>query len=554
MRKTPGTGLIFIVLFAICSFVSFSQRGNGLFPGSSSYPAVRFSVPSVMAGEQTSPPALRNPAASTVPSAAEEAKELPLETLEKITVSYGVEDEYFTVQAASYPDAATAERGYAILENKLREEDRDHLRIEVVGSYHTLRLGKFEQVEPARTLVGKVKKLFPTSFVLSAYVKPEQIKKIYSPQTIPESGTSPPAVVEEEKRGAKVPQEAESSQSVQLESAAAALPPEVTPEDTQPRIAEPRHKVEPAVQQETGAVTIHPENIYFKAIKILDKDERGNPLRYPSTVFYDPIMHEIYVIDSGRVLIFDADYAMLLSFGKGRGVGAPQGIYVDAEGRVYVCQAQDGNKPPRLTILNPALFVEQEIFLNDINGAANFIPERIALGRDSTIYLVGPNTRPGVLVLDSQGNFLRWLQAGDPQPDKRTVGLRNAVFVKDIEIDDQGRIYLLSEDTSKIYVYSPEEEFLFSFGQKGGSSGKTSRPRGLSLDRKRQLIYVVDYMRHTILIYDFNGTYLTEFGGIGYSEGWFYYPNDIAVDDQGRTIIADFFNRRVQILEMKERN
>ena len=191
MRKAPGTSLLIIVFFAILSFVSFSQRGNGFFAGSNTYPALRFSVPLVMAGEQTSPPALSNPAASTVPAASAEAKELPLETLEQISVSYGVEDEYFTVQAASYPNAATAERGYATLENTLREEDLDHLRIEVVGSYHTLRLGKFEHVAPARKLLGKVKKLFPTSFVLSAYVKPKQIRKIYSPQTIPESGTSP---------------------------------------------------------------------------------------------------------------------------------------------------------------------------------------------------------------------------------------------------------------------------------------------------------------------------------------------------------------------------
>jgi DNA-binding beta-propeller fold protein YncE len=95
---------------------------------------------------------------------------------------------------------------------------------------------------------------------------------------------------------------------------------------------------------------------------------------------------------------------------------------------------------------------------------------------------------------------------------------------------------------------------LFSFGQKGGSSGKASRPRGLALDQNRQLIYVVDYMRHTILVYSFDGNYLTEFGGLGYSEGWFYYPNDIAVDDQGRSIIADYFNHRVQILEMQDRN
>jgi hypothetical protein len=186
MRKAPGTSLLIIVLFAIWSFVSFFQRDNGLFTGLNTYPTVRFSVPLVMAGEQTSPPALSNPAASTVPSSASAgADELPLEILEQITVRYGVEDEYFTVQAASYPNGATAERGYSTLEKELGEKDLDHLRIEVVPPYHALRIGKFEQVEPARTLLGKVKKLFPTALVLSAYVKPEQIRKIHSPQTIP---------------------------------------------------------------------------------------------------------------------------------------------------------------------------------------------------------------------------------------------------------------------------------------------------------------------------------------------------------------------------------
>jgi hypothetical protein len=429
MRKAPDPGLLIIVLFTICFCISFPQRDNSLFFGSSSYPAGWFSVPSVMAGGRASPPASSKSAASILPSAS----------------------------------AETMEDGNGV---------------------------------------------------------------------------------------AEMPPEVEVSQSARLEKAADAA----APEDVHDRIAEPPQKVEPAVQQETVEGMVHPESIYFKTTKILHKDERANPLRYPSSVFYDQIMHEIYVIDSGRVLIFDADYAMLLSFGKGRGVGAPQGIYVNSEGRVYVCQAQDGEKPPRLTILNPALFVEQEISLNDIKGAANFTPERIVVGRDNTVYLVGPNTRPGVLVLDGQGNFLRWLQAGDPTPGKRTVRPRNAVFVKDIEIDDQGRIYLLSEDTSKIYVYSPEEEFLFSFGQKGGSTGKTSRPRGFTLDHKNGIIYVVDYMRHTILLYDFTGAYLTEFGGLGYKEGWFRYPTDIASDDQGRTIIADFFNHRVQILEMRDRN
>ena len=101
------------------------------------------------------------------------------EDLEKISISYGSEKEFFMIQAASYLDFASAERGYTLLEHDLYGEDLDQLRIEVIGPYHTLRLGAFENRAPAQALLGKVKKFFPTSLVLSGFIKPERIMKIH---------------------------------------------------------------------------------------------------------------------------------------------------------------------------------------------------------------------------------------------------------------------------------------------------------------------------------------------------------------------------------------
>jgi hypothetical protein len=101
-------------------------------------------------------------------------------------------------------------------------------------------------------------------------------------------------------------------------------------------------------------------------------------------------------------------------------------------------------------------------------------------------------------------------------------------------------------------VYSADETFLFSFGKKGGGPRSLSTPRNLTIDESRGLIYVVDFMRHTILVYDLNdGHFLFEFGGKGTGLGWFAYPNDIAIDRNGRVFIADLFNHRVQILHVE---
>ena len=125
------------------------------------------------------------------------------------------------------------------------------------------------------------------------------------------------------------------------------------------------------------------------------------------------------------------------------------------------------------------------------------------------------------------------------------------VKVVDVARDSAGHLYILSEETSRVYVYSPNEEFLFSFGQKGGSTGKMSRPKSLVIDEKKKAVYVVDYMRHTVLIFDLGGKFMYEFGGLGGAPGWFQYPTALALNREGHLLVADLFNQRVQILDVQ---
>lgn len=141
-------------------------------------------------------------------------------------------------------------------------------------------------------------------------------------------------------------------------------------------------------------------------------------------------------------------------------------------------------------------------------------------------------------------------RADKQQPPADDSGEDRQTRISGIYTDSRGNLYLLSEEDSKIYVHNRNEEFLFSVGTKGGAHGKLSRPQGLAVDEKKQCIYVVDYMRHSILVYDFKGKFLFEFGGRGTSPLWFNYPNSIAVGHNGSVIIADFFNQRVQVVNI----
>ncbi len=335
-------------------------------------------------------------------------------------------------------------------------------------------------------------------------------------------------------------------------------------------------------------------------VKIITRDNSGRPLKVPSQVFYDQNAGELFVITGGqgnRLNVYDAEYFPDISLGSGRGIDAPLGVYVDPAGNLYICQAPKDNKKARLTILNPAFFTLREIHFDNIPGAAGFFPKNVTLGRTGNLYISGENNpEGGVLVFDKQGQFLRRIipselslrgaflarakkekeSAKDSQKDDQVdeaavLGLPpelqprskerleednsdkvlGPVTVSDVATDSKGNLYFLSDQRGKVYVYDANEKFLFSFGQKGGAPGKLSRPTGFALDEKGNLVYVVDYMRHTVLVYSLStGKFLYEFGGRGFGPGWFNFPISVSVDRDRNVIVADFFNNRVQVLRI----
>jgi DNA-binding beta-propeller fold protein YncE len=291
-------------------------------------------------------------------------------------------------------------------------------------------------------------------------------------------------------------------------------------------------------------------------VTVLTKDDHGENLRMPQALFFDRGADELYLINGGdnRIVVYGPDYFPQESLGKGRGIDTPVAGYVDDKGRLYIPQASTSSRPPRLTILNSAFLPVKEIDLAGFPDIGDFSPQKIAMGRDGKIYLTGVESSR-ILVLRGDGGFVRWFEvtidkkSGDYLADDGS-GAAMKTVIKNVVADSVGNLYFLSEESSKVYVFADGEHFLFAFGAKGGAEGKMSRPRALAIDEVKRCVYVVDYMRHTVLIFDFSGTFRFEFGGRGWGPGWFNYPVDITLGRQGQVIVADFFNQRAQVFEV----
>ncbi|KAK3913719.1 E3 ubiquitin-protein ligase TRIM71 [Frankliniella fusca] len=85
-----------------------------------------------------------------------------------------------------------------------------------------------------------------------------------------------------------------------------------------------------------------------------------------------------------------------------------------------------------------------------------------------------------------------------------------------------------------------------SFGRQGAEDGQFLRPWGICSDRQGRLI-VADRSNNRIQVFRPDGTFLFKFGAHGSGPGQFDRPAGVASDAGGRIIVADKDNHRIQI-------
>tara|TARA_B100001123_G_scaffold91662_1_gene105547 strand:- start:26442 stop:27395 length:954 start_codon:yes stop_codon:yes gene_type:complete len=168
----------------------------------------------------------------------------------------------------------------------------------------------------------------------------------------------------------------------------------------------------------------------------------------------------------------------------------------------------------------------------------------VAVDSHDEIYIFSRNPEHPIMVFDRDGNFQRGFGAGIFS--NRTHGLY---------VGPEDTIYCADDGIHTITKFSRDGELLLTIGNPGQASeiwkGRPfNRPTHAAVSRKNGDIFITDgYGNFRVHKYSPEGDYIKSWGEPGINPGQFLRPHNIAVDDDDRVIVADREAHRVQVFD-----
>lgn len=275
--------------------------------------------------------------------------------------------------------------------------------------------------------------------------------------------------------------------------------------------------------------------------------------------------NNIYVTDSGnnRVCVFDRNGNFLFEFGE-FGVANPQpgekatwapgkfsypyGIDIDdATGNIFVCDMVNG----RIQIFNSAgTFIDwfPKKPIDSGNHAYELFPLAIDVNQGK-VYVTNPYQ---VLTFTTEGKFLTAI--GMPGQEAGQFDRPNGIAAA-----DDGSFYVSDSNNLRLQAFDAKGKSRWIVGKpvppdqigimKEDPNRLFGMPRNIRVGPDGN-IYLIDAFEFKIKVFDKNGKLLAAMGQRGVEDGYFNFPNGLAITNDSTLYIADKENDRVQAIRL----
>jgi DNA-binding beta-propeller fold protein YncE len=267
----------------------------------------------------------------------------------------------------------------------------------------------------------------------------------------------------------------------------------------------------------------------------------GDLLRRPSGIALDDI-GRIYVTDTGkrRLVVFDENGNYVSQYSEnGTGkykINDPLAVTVASDGSIFLL-----SKTLKKIVKYDAQFKP----LKEINFSESPIAMTI---HDRKLYVT---TAGGVMIGDLDGNLITSFGT-------RGKGVGQFDLPGGIVVGPNGNIYVADSLNYRVQAFNKDGSPLWQYGKPipaqnammyQGPDRKFGMPASIALDDNGKL-YIVDGLSSELVVLNTKGKYLDTIGDVGHDDGFFYYPEGIAYAGNGKLVLADKFNDRIQIFQV----
>jgi|PlaIllAssembly_1097288.scaffolds.fasta_scaffold212513_1 hypothetical protein len=259
-----------------------------------------------------------------------------------------------------------------------------------------------------------------------------------------------------------------------------------------------------------------------------------------SRVVSDRERNEVYVLYQNTVRVFNETGMEIFRFGDDLDLGQIVDVAIDREGDILLLTYRDSRSAivrcnyrgePKSTIEVKGLPAEFR----------DFSPNRM-IYQQGSFYLASLMGMKFVIA-DSEGNFkngydlipLFELEEKD----------RGSVEISGFSVDAGGNVAITVPALFRAYIMSPDGAVTW-FGRPGGAPGRFNIAAGIVRDSKGNYL-VVDRLKGSVLVFDKNFNFTTQFGIRGHKRDDLMFPNDIAIDNRDRIYVTQTGRRGVSV-------
>ena len=275
-------------------------------------------------------------------------------------------------------------------------------------------------------------------------------------------------------------------------------------------------------------------------IRELTPPGTANGFLRPEAIFIDDKFGEVYVSDPGhnRIVAFDTSGLYKFDFSFEGIFGSTGDLVVDSKGFVYVIGSTSSGKS--IYVFDYDGLYLNKLQLSGLPPAQPLELSHLTIDNSDNLY-IADEANDVVVSFDTKGSFRHQFPVLAELPEK----LRKEAILGTPRIADS-TFFLPVSTEGVVLLYDLNGNLLREIGSQGTIAGSLNFPVGVAI-APGQIVMVLDKHRYCVVCYSIDGKFLGEFGGMGFSPGWFYHPGFFAVDQFGRSYISQIYLNRVQV-------